>query len=191
MDLWEMMIISLLIVIISPIALSIFWFCKTRGDKKLSTEGAIITRPPKALSGFFLGFGILVLLGGIAGIIYCCITDSENTTVTQVIVLSLCIVAFSSIGFFGYAYVRFNYVIADAEGVLTCRLLRKKKYYRYDEIGYFQDTINMGVMGSLVGYDKNNNKIFAIEALCIGVSAVAQRLREHGVKEKIQSQLLG
>ena len=188
MDLWEMMIISLLIVIISPIALSIFWLCKAREEKNISTEGAIKTRPPKILSGFFLGFALVILLGGIAAIIYCCITDSENTTATQIITISICIAVFSALGFFGYAYVRFNYVIADNEGILAYRLLRKKRYYRYDEIGCFQDTISMGMMGGLIGYDKNYKKIFAIEAVHIGADAVAQRLREHGVKEEVQNQ---
>lgn len=60
----------------------------------------------------------------------------------------------------------------------------KKRYYRYEEIGCFQDTMDLGMMGGLVGYDKDNSKIFAIEAVHIGASAVAQRLREHGVLEK-------
>lgn len=42
------------------------------------------------------------------------------------------------------------------------------------------------MIGGLIGYDKNDSKIFAIEAVHIGASAVAQRLREHGVREKLK-----
>lgn len=186
MEFWETLLISLLIAIVLPVVFSFFWFFKVRGEKKISDQETIRTRPSKTLSGFFLGFAILVLIGGIAGIIYCCLTDAENTTALAVIILSVCIAIFSAIGFFGYAYIRFNYVVADAEGILAYRLFRKKRYYRYEEIAYFEDTISMGMMGGLIGYDKNGKKIFAIEALHIGSSAVAQRLREHGVQEKIQ-----
>lgn len=188
MDIWETLVISLLLVVILPIAFSFFWFFKVRGEKKLSSQDVIRTRPPKTLSGFFLGFALIVLLGGIAAIIYCCVTDSENTTASAIITVSACIAAFSALGFFGYAYIRFNYVVSDFEGILVYRLFRKKRYYRYEDIGYFQDTSNLGMMGSLIGYDKDNVKIFAIEAVHIGASAVAQRLREHGVQEKLQSQ---
>ena len=40
------------------------------------------------------------------------------------------------------------------------------------------------MIGSLIGYNKNGKKIFAIEGLYIGSSAIAQQLREHGVQEK-------
>ena len=183
MDIWETLLTSLLILIILPVAFSFFWFFKVRGEKKISSQEVVRTRPPKVLSGFFLGFAFIVLFGGIAAIIYCCITDSENTTASIIIIMSVCVVVFSALGFFGYAYVRFNYVVIDSEGILVYRLFRKKRYYSYEEIGYFQDTINLGMMGGLIGYDKNNSKIFAIEAVHIGASAVAQRLREHGVRE--------
>lgn len=189
MEFWETLLISLLIVVILPIVFSFFWFFKVRGEKKISSQDVIRTRPPKVLSGFFLGFALFVLLGGIAALIYCCITDSEHTTIPGVITLSVCIGAFSVLGFFSFAYVRFNYVVVDTAGVLVCRLFRKKRYYRYDEIDSFQDTTNLGIMGGLIGYYKNNKKIFAIEAVHIGTSAVAQRLREHGVQEKFQNQL--
>lgn len=41
------------------------------------------------------------------------------------------------------------------------------------------------MMGGLKGYDKNNKKIFAVEAVQIGVPAVVQKLREHGVTERM------
>ena len=186
MGIWETLLTSLLIAVILPIVFSFFWFFKVRGEKKISSQEVIRTRPPKTVSGFFLGFALIVLFGGIAAIVYCCITDSENTTASAVIVISVCIAVFSAIGFFGYAYVRFNYVVSDTEGILVYRLFRKKRYYRYEEIGCFQDTTDLGMIGGLIGYNKNDSKIFAIEAVHIGASAVAQRLREHGVREKLK-----
>lgn len=184
MEIWKSLLLSLLMPIIVAIACAFFWFFKVRGEKKISTQDIIRTRPPKALSGFFLGFALVVLLGGIAGIIYCCITDSENTTISNIIIISVCVAAFSALGFFGYAYIRFNYVVASSDGIFVFRLFRKKIYYSFDEIGYFQDTTNLGMLGGLIGYDKNNSKIFAVEAVHIGVPAVIERLREHGVQEK-------
>lgn len=190
---WEKWLIywltPLLIVIIVPVAFFIFWSLKVRGEKKIAHDAVIRTRPPKLLSGFFLGFALLVLAGGIAAMIYCGITDSENTTASVVITISACIAAFSALGFFGYAYVRFNYVVADDEGIRAYRLFRKTKYYRYEEIAYFHDTIWAGIMGGLKGFDQNNKKIFAIEALHIGANHVAQRLREHNVQERGKGQL--
>lgn len=184
MEFWESILTSLLIALVLPIVFAVFWFFKTRGEKNLPKDGTIRTRPPKTLSGFFLGFALLVLCGGIVGIVYCCITDSENTTAFTVIIVSVCIAVFSAIGFIGYALVRFNYVVADSEGILACRLFRKKRYYRYEEISSFQDTSYAGMMGGLIGYDKDGKKIFAVEAVHIGASAVAQRLREYGVEER-------
>lgn len=99
MGFWQTLATSLLIAFVLPVVFSIFWFFKVRGEKKMPSKDRIRTRPPKAVSGFFLGFALLVLFGGIAGIIYCCITDSENTTVQAVIVLSVCIAVFSALAF--------------------------------------------------------------------------------------------
>ena len=183
MDIREALL-PLLISIILPVVFSIFSFFKVRGEKNFSSQEVIRTRPPKSLSGFFLGFALLVLLGGIAAIIYACIADSENTTVSRVVVTSVFVSVFSAFGFFGYAFCRFNYVVADTKGIHAFRLFRKKRFYSYEEIGCFQDTTDLGMMGGLIGYDKNNLKIFAIEAIHIGTSALIQRLREHGVQEK-------
>lgn len=187
MGLLETLIIALLIEIILPVLFAIFGFFKRRGEKKITEQEVVRTRPPRILSGFFLGFALLVLLVGTAGIVYCCVTDAEHTTVSAVITISSVVAFFSAVGFFGYAYIRFNYVVADAEGIAAYRLFRKKRYFRYDEITYFKDTTHMGIAGGLIGYDKNNKKIFAIEGIHIGVSAVANRLREHGVQEKLQT----
>ncbi len=188
MEIWESLLVLLLIPIVVSIAFSLFWYSKVRGEKKILSQDIIRTRPPKMLSGFFLGFAFIVLLGGIAGLIYCCIEDSENTTVSNIIIISVCIAAFSALGFFGYLYTRFNYVVASSDGIFVFSLFRKKRYYSYSEIGYFQDTTNLGMLGGLIGYDKKNLKIFTVEGIHIGVSAVIERLRENGVPEKSSGQ---
>lgn len=174
----------LLISVILPVVFSLFWFFKIRGEKKIKSEDVIRTRPSKTLSGFFLGFALIALAGEAALIVYSCIADSEDVNVPMIVSVSIFVAVFSSLGLFGYAYIRFNYVVADAEGILAYRLFRKKRYYRYEEIGSFKDTIYLGLRGGLIGYDKNDKKIFAIEAIHIGSSAVARRLRERGVREK-------
>ncbi len=184
MGFWETLLTSLIIAIVVPFALSFFWFFKMRAEKKFTADGSIKTRPSKLLTGFFLGFGILVLCGGIFGIVYCCITDKEHTTVTTVIIIAVCVALFSGLGFFGFAYARFNYVLADNDGVHVYRLFRKKRYYRYEEIGSFKDSTGLGAIGGLTGYDKNGKKIFTVDAMLIGASAVATRLRERGVTER-------
>lgn len=189
MDIRTSQITSILIILILPVVFGIFWLFKSRGEKKLNPQDTIRTRPSKLLSGFFLGFAVLVLVGGTALIIYTSIVDSEHTTVGIVIAATAAVVGFSLIGFFGYAWVRFNYVVADSEGVHAYRLFRKKKFYRYEEIGCFNDTTSLGIYGGIKCYDKNNKKIFEVEALQIGTTAVVQKMREHGVEEKGQWQL--
>ena len=174
----------LLISVILPVVFSLFWFFKIRGEKKIASENVIRTRPSKTLSGFFLGFALIALAGEITLIVFYCITDGEAVNVPIVVSVSIFVAVFSSLCFFAYAYVRFNYVVADADGISVYRLFRKKRYYGYEEIGSFKDTIYQGIRGGLTGYDKNDKKIFAIEAIHIGSSAVARRLRERGVREK-------
>ena len=180
----ETLVTTLGIAVVVPLAFAVFWLCKKRGEKRMKNAERIVTRPPVILSGFFLGFALLVFVGGVAGLIYCCVTDRENTTVAAVIVLSVCIALFSAIGFFGYLFVRFNYVAADGEGITAYRLFRKTKFYRYEEIAYFHDQTALGIAGGLTGYGKGNKKLFAVEAVHIGTSAVLEKLREHGVREK-------
>lgn len=76
-------------------------------------------------------------------------------------------------GFFGYEHVRFNYVVADTEGILVYRLFRKKDNILMRRLVAFQDTINLGMIGGLIGYDQEDPKIFAVEAVHMWASAVA------------------
>lgn len=185
MEFWEVMLTVSILLIVLPAFFSIVFFLKARAEKKLNTEGAIKTRAPKIIYAVFLGFGILVLLGGIAGMIVCGIVDKEHTTVGIVVTIALCIVVFSALGFLAFAIARFNYVVADNDGVHSHKLFRKERFYRYDEIGSFKDDLALGVFGNLIAYDKNDVRIFSVDSFHIGSAAVAQRLRDHGVNEKL------
>lgn len=160
---------------------SLLFVLKKRGDKRLK-DGVIRTYVPKTLQGFFLGFAIFVFFGGAAGIIYCAITDPEHTTAGFVAMIVICILLFSGLGLFGFLFVNLNFVVATDEGIEAHRLFRKTKFYRYEEIGGFRDTTEQGMMGGLEGFDAEGKKIFAIEAVSIGAKAVADRLREKGVR---------
>ena len=184
MDFVETLIITLSVAVAVPIAFAIFWFCKKRGERRMVGGERVVTRPPKALSALFLGFALLVLLGGAGGLIYCGITDSEHTTPLLVVIFSLMIALLSSAGFVGYLYVRFNYLAADGEGITAHRLFRKAAFYPYKDIVCFHDQTSLGMMGGLIGYGAGNKKLFSVEAIHIGTSAVAEKLREHGVREK-------
>lgn len=105
---------------------SAFWFFKAREEKKYRSDKSVRTRPPKIVSGFFLDFAFLVLFGGIASIIYCCIADGENASAFKIIAISVCVAVFSAIGFAGYAALRFNGVVADDKGVLPIAFSVKK-----------------------------------------------------------------
>lgn len=179
------LITALLIIILVPACFSFLWFLKEKEEKKKPhNSDCIRTYPPKALTVLFLGFGIFMVLAGIAAVISIYVTDRENTTMQQYIIIVICFTVLACIGFLGYIILRFNYVVTDANGVHVYRLFRKKKYYRYEEIGCFLNKLEMGIAGGLICYDKNNKKIFSIEAVHIGSSDVAQQLRSHGVSEK-------
>ncbi|MDE5547542.1 MAG: hypothetical protein K2J30_00880 [Clostridia bacterium] len=183
METWELALWLSALVIVIPIGFLIYWFFSSRRKKNFLPEEPICTRPPKSLSAFFLSFAFLWLYDGTAGIVYFCITDSEHMPFMRVFLAALCVVALSALAVFAYMWIRFNYVVADNEGIYVYRLFRKHKYYRYEEICYFADTLWKGMRGGLIGYDINNKKIFVIETVQIGSTAVAQRLREHGVVE--------
>ncbi len=87
MNITETILTTVLITLILPVVFSLFWFFKLRAEKDISPDEVIRTRLPKILSEFFLGFGLIVLLGGIGMIVYSCITDSENTTFGTVVMM--------------------------------------------------------------------------------------------------------
>ena len=186
MRFWESVLISLICALVLPVVFSTFWFFKVRDEKKLNMTGeTICTRPPKILSGFFLGFASIVLLGGISAIILFLVYYSED--ILAIIILSAFTAIFSGLSFLGYLSVRFNYVILDDKGLIVFRLFQKKKYFLFEDISYVEGgnyNSYIDSIGAIVGYDENNKILFTINGLHIGASAVANRLREHGVKEK-------
>ncbi|MBO7344445.1 MAG: hypothetical protein J6U92_00705 [Clostridia bacterium] len=167
----------ILIPIAISIVFSLLWRTKTNAEKKMPNESFIRTRPPKILTGFFLGFAIAGTCGGIVlGII-----NRDNTENLIGIILSFSIIAI--IGFFGYMWVRFNYVVIDGDNIIVYRLFQKNKLYSFDEVAFFKDTTHMGIQGGLICYDKNKKKLFSVEAIHIGVSLIIQRLREKNIAQ--------
>lgn len=184
MGIVEWLITVLGTILILSVGGSVAFALITRGDKKLKGKEIIRTRAPKTLQSFFLGFAILIFFGGAAGCIYCVITD-ESMTAGSVAIFVICTLLFAAIGLFGFLYISLNYVVSTDEGIEAHRLFRKTKFYRYEEIAYFKDTINLGMMGGLEGFDGGKKKIFAVEAMHIGVKVVADRLREKGVRQQM------
>lgn len=162
------------------LTIGLIYYGQSRAEKRLPLEGEIRTRPSFFLKAFFLGFGIVFFAVGVGVSVMLSIKDDVDTG--QIIAVGTIFPAMSLVGFFGYAYVRFNYVVSADEGIVAHRLLRKTKFYRYDEVSAFKDTVSLGMYGGLVGYGVNGKKIFAIEAVSIGAKAVADRLREKGVR---------
>ncbi len=167
----------ILIPIAISIVFSLLWRSKTNAEKKMSNENFIRTRSPKTLTGFFLCFAIAATCGGIVlGII-----NRDNTTNLISIILTFSIIAL--ISFFGYMWVRFNYVVIDGDNIIVYRLFQKNKLYSFDEIAFFKDTTHMGIQGGLICYNKNKKKLFSVEAIHIGVSLIIQRLREKNIAQ--------
>ena len=109
------------------------------------------------------------------------IINRDNTTNLIGVILTFSI--FAILGFFGYAWVRFNYVVIDGDNIIVYRLFHKNKLYSFDEIAFFKDTTHMGIQGGLICYNKNKKKLFSVEAIHIGVSLIIQRLREKNIAQ--------
>ena len=167
--------------ILIPIAITIVFslLCKTKinAEKKIPNGNFIRTKPPKTLTVFFLFFAIAGTCGGIVlGII-----NRDNTTNLIGVILTFSI--FAILGFFGYAWVRFNYVVIDGDNIIVYRLFQKNKFYTFDDIAFYKDTTHMGIQGGLICYNKNKKKLFSVEAIHIGVSLIIQRLREKNITQ--------
>ena len=172
-------------MVVLTVAFSVFCVFKTREEKELPTGEYAQTHISKALSVFLLVLVALSFCVGIVVIIYFGTTYIDNDA-TPIIVSAFVVgaVLFSALCFFYYAYARFNCVVAYDEGVLVCRLFKKKRFYRYEEIGYFKDVLDMPKTGHLAGWDKDGKKIFVIGCDLLGAKGVALMLRAHGVQEK-------
>ncbi len=173
-------ITPILIAIILPLVFSFFFRAKSKEEKKIENQDTIRTKPPKALSIFFLVFAVIFFALAIIG----SISSLEN--ITSLILCATIFSAFSLLSIFGFLWVRFNYVILDSDGVHVFHLFKKNSFYRYNEIGYFLDTSHLGMAGEIIGYDKNKKKIFAIEAVHVGANFVVQRLIDRGIERTYQ-----
>lgn len=173
-------ITPILIAITLPLVFTFFFRAKSKEEKKIKNQDTIRTKPPKALSIFFLGGAVisfaLAIIGSIASL--------EN--ITSLILCATIFTFISLVCVFGFLWVRFNYVILDSEGVHVFHLFKKNSFYRYNEIGYFLDTSHLGMAGGIIGYDKNKKKIFAIEAVHVGANFVVQRLIDRGIERTYQ-----
>ena len=167
----------ILIPIVITIVFSLLWKTKTNAEKKIPNGNFIRTKPPKTLTGFFLFFAIVGTCGGIVlGII-----NRDNTANLIGVILTFSI--FAILGFFGYAWMRFNYVVIDGDNIIVYRLFQKNKFYTFDDIAFYKDTTHMGIQGGLICYNKNKKKLFSVEAIHIGVSLIIQRLREKNITQ--------
>ena len=173
----------ILIPIVIYILFSIFWHAQEREEKKLTDENNIRTRPPKAISIFFLGFAILAILALLVGIIFAILNKENAPDLITTIVLFSLIVLLAFLCFFGYAWLRFNYVVVENNDITVYRLFRKQKEYSLDEIAFFKDTTHLGIYGGLICYNKNKKKMFSVDGMQVGVSFIVRRLKEKKIVE--------
>lgn len=159
--------------------LLLFVINKEKAETKLSNEDIIRTRLPKAVMGFFFALA----LGGTCGGTVLCIIYRNSKTELMCIAISFSL--FAVIGWLGYVWGRFNYVVVDTDTIVVHRPFRKKKIYSFDEIACFKDTTNASVKGELICYDQNGKKMFSIEMMYVGVSLIAQRLKEKNIVQKL------
>ena len=185
MEAWKIILISFIcVMVVLTVAFSVFCVFKAREEKELPTGEYAQTHISKSLSVFLLVLVALSFCAGIVIIIYFGTAYDENVADTAIITASVVVtVLFSVLCLFCYAYARFNCVVAYDEGVLVCRLFKKKSYYSYEEIGSFKDLLNIP-KGYLVCWDKDGKKIFVIGCDLLGAQGVALMLRAHGVQEK-------
>ena len=169
----------LMVVTIITILFYHSWITAIYKEKKIPDANFIRTKPPKALTGFLLFCAIAGTCG--CGGIVLGIINRDNTTNLIGVILTFSI--FAILGFFGYAWVRFNYVVIDGDNIIVYRLFHKNKLYSFDEIAFFKDTTHMGIQGGLICYNKNKKKLFSVEAIHIGVSLIIQRLREKNIAQ--------
>lgn len=166
-----------LIPIVIAIASCIFMFSKQLEEKKIINKKVIRTRPPKILTIFLLGTAFFLAGGGMA----LAIINKDDTKNLPLLILLISTFVFLSL--FCYAWLRFNHVAVDDEKVVVYRLFLKKKTYRFEEIAFFMDTTQQGMSGGLICYNKDMKKLFAVEAVHVGISLVIQRLKEKNVVE--------
>lgn len=180
MDFLTSIIITVAVSVILPVVFNLFYFLKRREEKKLkeNTEGALRTRMPKFIKGFFLGFAILCFLGMI-GVDIALIVGHESLTV--LIVVTVCFTLFGSIGMFGFLLTAINCEIVDGDTITVIRLFKKRKEVDIGSIDSYR--LMQGIAGGLTAFDENGIPIFSSEGLSINLDALAHRLDERGVRK--------
>ena len=164
-------LIPLMIALFSSISL----FFRNRADKKEVNSDVIRTRIPKVVYGLYYFAGILFLA---IGIVMCFLTEGKTLLLGLVVCWGL-----SFLALFGILWSRYNYVVVDDQGVTVYKLFCKAQWFSFSQIRFIKDTTVDVRTGSLKGYDENRKKLFSIDAMSVGVKAIAERLRSRGAKD--------
>ena len=164
-------------IIAIAIVFSILWKYKTSEEKKITNKHFIRTKPSKAISVFYLGTAFVAIGGGMI------LSFINGEFDSNLLIITLIVCMFAGLGFFGYAWERFNYVVTNENTIIVYRLFGKKKQYCFDEIFFFKDTTRRGISGELICYNENKKKMFSVAALQVGVSLIIQLLKEKNITE--------
>lgn len=165
------------IAVILPLVFQLFYFLKSREEKKCGVDKLNRTRAPKALLGFFLGFAIIFIIVMVVAAAFM-IKDKESVSaiIAVVFVFALC----SAIGFFGFIWSRFRYEIIEDDGITVVRFNKRRKVY-FSGIKYYKFTD--GIAGGLIAYDKYGVVIFSAEAINVGSHKLVSAMRNNFVTE--------
>lgn len=170
--------------ILESICSAVFFALVEREEKRALRERILRTCAGKLMRGIFFGIAVFVFFAGTAAIIYCLFFSGENTTVQAVAYVEMVLFLISASALCFFLYITFTYVVSTDEGIEAHRLFRKRKFYRYEEISVFNYKTPKG-SDKLIGYDADGKVIFKVsESTHIGVQALADRLREKGVRQQ-------
>ncbi|MDE7083441.1 MAG: hypothetical protein K2O89_07055 [Clostridia bacterium] len=165
------------IAVILPLVFQLFYFLKSREEKKSGIDKLNRTRAPKALLWFFLGFA---LLGITVMIVAAAFMIRDREPVSAIIAIIIGFSLFSALGFFGFIWSRFRYEIIEDDGITLVRFNKRWKVY-FSEIEYYKFTD--GMAGGLIAYDKNGVVIFSAEAINIGSHKLVSAMQNNFVTE--------
>jgi MFS family permease len=127
------------------------------------------TKFPKSIVIFFLLFGIIVILGFIITSVILGI--SEELKVHRFIILIICGLLFSGIGFLGLFHSLLTYEIVLNDKIIVKRFPGKSKEIMYYQIHYYVDSY-----GQLKVFDKNNIPILFVGDNRIGLNNLIGKL---------------
>ena len=162
------------IAVILPLVFNLFWFLKSREEKKQGIDKLNRTRAPKFVLAFFLGFAIACIVLMIVVVV---LMAMDPVPVWVFVLAVIVCILFAALGFFGYTWSRFKYEIIEDDGITLVRFNKKKKFY-YSQIVFYKYT--EGMMGTFVTYDEYGRILFNVEALSIGSKNLADTMQQHG-----------